>query len=114
MIRIEILERDDYEATLGIFSDGVMLEAFASPFEGIEENKTVELFGFETFNIGPCVLWEPPKSLGNFGYHICAEVVDTRERLVRVKEILIRLDQPMDSEFEPGDLIQFHVLRLDY
>ena len=114
MIQIEVLTRDDYEAKLGIISNDMMLEAFACPFKGIDENKTVELFGFGTFNIGPCDTQQPPEPMGAHGYHICAEVVDLKERLVKVGEIPIRLDQPIDSEFKPGTLTQFRVQRLDY
>lgn len=112
----EYLDSEGREALLEICSGEFTVYAFACPFLGAEDSEKVTLYALGAFNVGPCTQWHLPQRSSNiyFAHKICAEIIDIKERRVRLGEIDIILDTSIDSEFPVGSLITFTVSRLDY
>jgi hypothetical protein len=119
MVRIRVikyLDSEEREALLEIACGENTLWAYACPFAGTDTRKEVTLYAMEAFRVAKCDTWYRPSRIPNtaFGYHLCAEVVDARRRLVRIGEINIILDTSIDSDIPAGALIHFDTIRLDY
>jgi hypothetical protein len=119
MTKIRVARYTDSEelgAELEISCGEGTLLAFAYPFRGIESCKEVSLFAFGTSHVIRSDEWHPPRRMENiyYGHQLCAEVVDVKNRLVQIGDVVITLDTSIDSDIPVGAWVCFQTLRLDY
>ena len=120
MVTIDVaalLDDEGDEVLLEISNNNIKLYAFCYPFISKRSKQDkVTLYALFASNIGPSKSIQPPirTNTSYFSQRIYAKVVDVKERCVRLRDINIILDTPIDSSFLPGSVIVFDVARLDY
>ena len=112
----EYLDSDAQEVILEITSGENTLYAYACPFRGFPTQDHVTLSALFAWNIGPCKQWHAPQRIPNtpLAHHLCGEIVDVKDRIVRIGDMQIILDTGIDSSLPVGSLICFDVSRIDY
>ena len=118
MYSIEIAEwidRSYPEVIACVKSDGVELLAYSAPYMPKSGSRYVKLYTLYAENVLREKTFLPPEKteLSQFSYHITAKVVDRRESLVKLKDILITLNCGIPRDIADGELVSFDVYRLE-
>ncbi len=118
MYSIEIVEWLDQsypEVIACVKSDGIELLAYSAPYTQKPASQYVHLYTLFADNVLKEKTFQLPRKtdLSHLSYHITATVIDRRESLVKLSDILITLDCGIPRDIENGDFISFDVHRLN-
>ena len=112
---VEWIDRSYPEVIVCVKSDNVELLAYSAPYMHEPGSKYVHLCTLYAENVLREKTYQPPRKtdVSQLSYQITARVIDRRESLVKLNDILITLDCGIPRDIENGDLISFDIHRLE-
>lgn len=114
----EIVEyyRDDNEAEVLVSDGSFDLVCYLFPAKNLQVGQVVEvIYAFNCSNIviNSAGEYHVEKKGGYYSYVLTAKVVDRKNQLVIIGDLLIRIDVAIPADIMDGQYISFSVLRLD-
>lgn len=115
-VQIHVCDNVDGLSFLSLISNQrISLNAFWHPVSYPIQGDNICLFAFLSSNVVREKRIQIPikTDCGYYSYHLFAKVLDAQNQRVRLGDVDIILDTPIPKDIKNGDIISFHVKRLD-